>query len=133
MDPGQHGTLIMSRATIWDGWLLPLLQEFNYATWLTKAYCYNSGREGTEDWNWDWKFGPDALVQWNDPTNAKDASYKGYKWSPKDPSKGSGSWWGPGESYLDDYRGIAGSRVNNYLRCQSAHFSHHIIVPNSAC
>lgn len=115
VEPGGRATLLMTRRNFWDKWLLPKLQKFNFATWLTGAYTHNSGREGTEDWDWGYKFGADALSSWNDDANAKDFNYKGYQWNKKAPGTDFGFWWNPGLSHDESHHGVPGSEVKNDL------------------
>jgi hypothetical protein len=75
VEADMHGTMAISKHCIFDFWLLPILQKLNYVTFLSCAWTTNSGREGTENWGWDFKFGPAALAHWNDPL-AIDATYK---------------------------------------------------------
>jgi len=73
----QLGSMIMSQDIFWNKWLLPLLQKFNFLTWLTGSMTHNSGVEGSEDWDWGADLGPVALKDWHDP-NAKDYNYCGW-------------------------------------------------------
>lgn len=115
-DPTQQGTMMLSQDIFWNQWLLPLLQELNYQTWLTGAECHNSGREGSEDWKWGYQLGPEAIPSWKDP-NAKDVSYSGYAWNKITDGKSFGFNW---NKYSEDSasHGPSGSNVSNYVKCK---------------
>jgi hypothetical protein len=117
VQPDMHGTMAISRHCIFDFWLLPVLQELNFATFLSCAWCSNSGREGTENWAWGYKAGAEALAHWNDPA-ATDFTYHGYAWAPK-PDGQIGFHWGPDEDRNDSNGGIWGSYVEQYIACKA--------------
>jgi hypothetical protein len=61
VDPGQNGTLMISRSTFWDDWLLPILTTMNQSTLVynVKASCRDD--EVNPDWNYSFKFGTECV------------------------------------------------------------------------
>lgn len=68
VDASKHGTMMISQKAFWTNWLLPLMQEVNYLTWINQAYVHNSGIEGSEDWTWGCKIGLGAANERCMPT-----------------------------------------------------------------
>ena len=119
VDAGKHGTMMISQKAFWTNWLLPLMQEVNYLTWINQAYVHNSGIEGSEDWTWGCKIGVDAA-------NGKTHADPVYAWTqgvatpattaPNPVANAIVQWtWDGGESRDDANHGIDGSLVQSYL------------------
>lgn len=112
VEKDHKGTLMLSRDVFWGKWLLPELQKLNYVSLLSEPWCHNSGTEGSENFDWGWKVGKDAISHW--PNAApQDDTFLGYVWNPKDKD---GFWWNPGETMYDDNGGGPLSRVEQYLK-----------------
>ena len=127
VDPGQHGTEIISRATFWDNWLLPNLAGLNQTALLynVRATCDNN--EVFPNWNYSYKFGNNTVPKPGDPQTT-DANGNAvfspsfFQWVPKVGTATEGGFtWSKGDNYEDD-EGSAASK----LEARFIGISHHV-------